>query len=176
MNHPWILYHISTSTQTAKSACRCSMINLPVCGWVGGIQILSTLFTLRTPLQADLLYYDAHPLHTEASVLPVYIAICLCYWYLILSPPLSPKWELLLHVHLNADTWLQKRIAELRHGGRIRHPISNLCIMQEVTLKHHWLLCSTVWACTQISLSLDEESTFASIFDMVCILSETIVC
>lgn len=83
-----IVYH--AITQRAESACRCSMINLPGWWWVGSIQSFSALLRLRTALHADLLCKDAHTLYTEASVLPVYIAIRLCCWYLTLSPPPTP--------------------------------------------------------------------------------------
>lgn len=73
--------------------------------------------------------------------------------YLSFSP--SRLWKLLLHIHLNVNTWLQSSVAE-RWNGTLRRSINNLRVMRrlpcQITFKRHWLLNSRVCPRTQIRL------------------------
>lgn len=90
--------------------------------WVDSIQSISTPLRLGMTLP-DPFCWDAHTLCCETSVLPMHTDICLplLVSYSFSAPPPPPLflwWGLLLHIHFNVHTSLQKSIAEPRYEGK----------------------------------------------------------
>lgn len=137
-----------------ESACR-SGCDQPTGLMTGGQypKAWSAPLCLRTTLPADLLCWDAHALHTEASALPQHITICLCCWYLTLSPPpassippppllcedSSSTFALMFTLHCRKGLQSEGMEGRLRRPAIYSQSAHNKEVPWQITFEPHWL-------------------------------------